>query len=140
MRRLAIVVVAYVLSSFGLFVMLGMLFEGLRKAHPSPMEHLITATWVVAWVVHLAMSVAWIRGKRLGKRFSVFAGGLGVVSVLIWPARGLFLTGDLFGSVPGLTMSVVLNLLVMQLVFVLPCVLLAFWLLRYHWKVEATLA
>lgn len=136
MRRFAIVVGAYMLSSYGLIILFLLLTEGMRKAHPSPMEHAVMAMWIGAWVAHLIMSVAWIRGKRLGKPFSLIAGCLGVASVLIGPARALYMTRGIFDSVPGLSMSVALNLLKTQIIYVFPCILLALWLLRYHWKAE----
>lgn len=136
MRRFAIVVCAYIFSSVGLIILFVLFLEGIRKAHPSPMEHAVMAMWIGAWVVHLIMCVAWVRGKRLGKMFSLMAGGLGGASVLIWPAQAYFMQKDIFASVPGLSISVAFSLLKTQIIYVFPCILLALWLLRYHWKSE----
>jgi hypothetical protein len=69
--------------------------------------------WVVAWVAHIVMSVQWIRNARLSKLWPAIgvASGLGSFLILIILPVAMFI----------------------QLLLVLPCVLLSFWLIKFHW-------
>ena len=74
----------------------------------------VKGMWIAAWVAHIVMSVQWIRNVRMSK---------------LWPAIGV---------VSGLGSFLVLIILpiamFIQLLLVLPCTLLAFWLIKFHWE------
>jgi hypothetical protein len=126
--RTTIVVLAYLLSSFGLLLMLQLIAEELRSVgNPNPFIFI----WLAAWAVHLVMSIAWIRNTRLPRAWPIAGIFLSLASFLIWP----FTNSDLretFG--PEIAISVTLQFLITQLVVVSPCIVLAIKLLFFHLK------
>ncbi|MEW6023942.1 MAG: hypothetical protein AB1807_17580 [Pseudomonadota bacterium] len=114
--RLKIVFLCYSLSSFGILTMLNLIGE----AAPS-MEG---ATWIAAWAIHLVMSVHWVRDVKLSRRWPLLGAIFGSASFFLWAFAGPVL--------PNMK-SAVLTVMTVQFVLVAPCVLLACWLLRFHW-------
>lgn len=118
-KRLLIVLACYALSSVGLLAMSQLIREE-RNA--------IGYVWIAAWLIHMVMSIFWIRDLRLPR---------------IWPGLGVafgassFLAWYLFGKGSSLGdeyQSTVATVVLMQALLVLPCLVLALWLVRFHWN------
>jgi len=116
-KRLFIVLLCYLLSSYGILVsILGV--EKFRKINS--ILDLLELSWVAAWVFHLVMSVSWIKDKRLGKNVAIVGSMLGVISLIL---SSLFAFSYPVGSV---------SFVLFYLLSVLPCFLLAIYLVMYH--------
>lgn len=133
-RRTLIVLTAYALSMvYGLPTMLmgamTMLFND-----PFGATTFAPFVWLGAWVCHGKMSVAWIRDRRLSRRWPAWGTAAGVFS-LFSPLLVLF------GPPPPSylhTLGSALFTSGMTALFLSPCILLAVWLVRYHWSPEAS--
>jgi hypothetical protein len=69
--------------------------------------------WIIAWAVHIVMSVQWVRNVRLSP---------------VWPLLGIF------SSVGSFLVFAILPIAIfLQLLLVLPGVLLACKLVAFHW-------
>jgi hypothetical protein len=69
--------------------------------------------WIIAWAVHIVMSVQWVRNVRLSP---------------VWPLLGIF------SSVGSFLVFAILPIAIfVQLLLVLPGVLLACKLVAFHW-------
>jgi len=110
-RRVLIVLAAYLLSSVGLLFALISVLGILSSRHPSGMSLLIVVVWATAWICHFVMSMAWIYGKKLGRSWAIVGTVAGTLSV--FP-------------------------IVSTLLLVLPCFLLAIWLVRFHWDNDSS--
>ena len=135
--RALIVYVCYALSSVGILSSFFISVEGLKNASATD---LIAAIFVVyAWVAHAVMSFAWVCDCKVSRAWVVSGTLVGSVCVLYLPV-GILITSpivksfnvDLFGVVAGL--PDLLWLLLFPVVMVLPCLLLAIYLVRFHWS------
>jgi hypothetical protein len=132
MRRLAVVVASYLLSSFGLLIMFKLILEGIHKPHPNLSDIIIPVVWLTAWACHLVMSIAWIIGKHLGPVWVVGGTLAGISSFMVWFAVSASMQVPAVMAKTFASTSMILT--VAQLVLVLPCFLLALWLVRFHWR------
>jgi hypothetical protein len=73
----------------------------------------LQSMWVVAWSVLIIMSVQWVRNVQLTR---------------IWPA-----VGTICGVGSFLVLVILPIAIFIQILFVLPSVLLAFFLVKFHW-------
>ena len=126
--RMIAVLLAYALSAGGLLWMVVLIVEELRKPK---VTNVITLVWLTAWIVHAVMSVAWVRGIRLSRIWPKVGLTAGIGSFLVWPVLALkgpsVLGPQIAAASAGMLMAV-------QAVLVAPCLLLAIWLVRFHWK------
>lgn len=126
--RMVAVLIAYVFSSLGLLWMVVLLVEELRRPK---VTNVIVLVWLAAWFVHVVMSVAWVRGNRLSRIWPKVGLAAGIGSFLVWPALAikvpLLLGPAIAAASAGMLMAV-------QVVLVAPCLVLAIWLVRFHWK------
>jgi len=132
MRRFVVVVASYLLSSPGLLMMLMLILESIRKPYPKLMEFIIPIVWLTAWAYHLVMSIAWIKGKRLGPVWVVGGTLAGISSFIVWYALSMSMPMSAF--MPEAAALATMELMKTQLILVLPCFLLALWLIRFHWR------
>lgn len=136
MLRLILVVASYLLSSLGLLVMLQLIIEGIRQSHLKLLDLLVIIVWLTAWGSHLMMSVAWVKGKRLGRLWATSGTFFGVASFLVWPAYSVSMpTPDFMAEA---STWATLKLVILQLLLVFPCFVLAMWLVRFHWQASVS--
>lgn len=124
--RLLVVLASYALSSIGIMLMLVAIAGELSGKGSSKSLVLI---WLAAWLVHAVMSAAWVSNVRLSRLWPVSGVILGTASCLYWYVVDLISLGP-ESPLPSATGY----LTVMQLLYVSPCILLALWLVRFHWQ------
>jgi len=124
LRRLATVLVCYLLSGGALLASL-MLAAWLMALSPrQPLALIASALMLLAWGCHLAMSLNWVLDRRMGRRVPVAGTFAALAAAMLWPwmawgERAHPLDNMLGFSGLGLAVA-------------LPCVLLAIWLVRFH--------
>ncbi|WP_144208298.1 hypothetical protein [Shewanella donghaensis] len=119
-KRLLIVLLCYFLSSFGILGSIAGALEEFREINS--MQDLLALVWLAAWVFHLVMSVQWIKDNRLGKNFTLTGTLFGLVSVI---------SPSLVFAIPFAIPFAILGSFSL-LAVVLPCFLLAIYLVMYH--------
>lgn len=124
--RLLVVLASYALSSIGIMLMLVVIASALSGKEGSRSMVFI---WLAAWFVHAVMSAAWISNFRLSRLWPVSGLILGTASCLYWYIVDLTSPGP-ESPLPSATGY----LTAMQLLYVSPCILLALWLVRFHWR------
>lgn len=127
--RLLAVFLAYLFSSFGIFVMVSLGIGALTRPTLTSVA-ILPLVWAFAWAFHIAMSIGWIANRRLPRVVPIAGTLIGILGLLIWPFRGLFILPQFFG-VDVSTMSV-LGMLGYEVLSVLPCLLLAVVLVYFH--------
>jgi hypothetical protein len=129
--RLTVVLVAYALSSMGLLFMYSIIAGELRKAEA---PNALILLYLSAWALLVVMSAAWVFGVRLARIWPLLGTLSGVGSFLAVPLLG----SHAGRSAPAIeTLSFLLaslSLIGFQLFLVAPSVLLAMWLVWYHWR------
>jgi hypothetical protein len=132
--KMIAVLLAYALSSLGLLWMVVLIIEELRRPKVTTA---IVLVWLAAWFVHIVMSVAWVQGKRLSRIWPKVGLIAGIGSFLVWPilaSKGQSPLG------PAIAAASAGQLMAVQAVLVAPCLVLAIWLVRFHWKEVAPAA
>lgn len=140
-----VVVACYALSAIGILVSIMVIFASL--AHPKP-SGLIALLFLYAWLVHAVMSVGWIRDRKVGRRWVVSGTLAGAISLLVWPAGTASIAMSTIQPMPMKTVigmlggtplngiqllaGTVLETLLIPVLLVLPCLLLAIHLVRFH--------
>jgi hypothetical protein len=124
--RVAVVVACYLLSSYGILFSLmpvGMFGD---KSLSGAIGFLLT---IFAWVCHFIMSINWVLDRRSKKWILVCGTAAGTLGLLFWPFTETiainFEMGRFFFAVA------------MRIGFVLPCFLLAIFLVWFHIKADA---
>jgi hypothetical protein len=115
-KRSRISLICYALSSFGILLML-QIIRGDVISLPS-------FIWIGAWAIHVIMCVSWVRNVRLPRLWPALGVVFGSASFLPWALVG----PELF---PGQGTATIF--MRVQLIVVMPCVLLALWLIKFHW-------
>lgn len=129
-KRWLLVLLAYLFSSVGLFVMMMGLAEFVRQNNKTVLDWLTATIWITAWVCHIVMSAAWIKNKRLGPSWPIAGSLAGISSFLVW----FWIAEKSVGPISEVMSPVMISLAMMQKQFlmVLPCFLLALWLVYFH--------
>lgn len=124
-NRVIIAVLAYAFSSLGFLFMFQIIIEELRNPNKSS---LIILFWLSAWVIHLTMTIAWVKNRKLKPIFPISGTILGLISIL-WP-----LLYSLIDPILGYDIAIQtgFQFLLVQATLVLPCILLAIWLVKFH--------
>ena len=133
-KRVIVVVIAYLLSSYGMLVMLKIAAEELVKPDSSTGGLITAILWMIAWALHAVMSVAWIRGVRLGTALATSGAAFGIGGLLLFPLYGALYLAPMRQAFNQTSYAAEMQVFLVQLVTILPCVLLAFWLVIFHWK------
>jgi hypothetical protein len=120
--RAGIVLACYGLSSLGLAMMLQLMREELNKPNG---ETLMIVIWSFAWLAHAVMSFAWVIDKKLNKFWPVAGALAGIASFLVWPIRAFAIEFEPSFMPAGFFM-------VIQFLVLLPCILLAVKLEKFH--------
>lgn len=129
--RMTVAVMAYILSSVGILLMYQLIVEELRS---SKGPNLLVFVWIAAWLIHVVMTVAWIRDRKLPRVWPVVGTIAGVSSFLAW---ALLAVKDavVFGvDDTAVNAASAGTLTAIQAALVAPCILLAVWLVRFHCK------
>lgn len=92
--------------------------------------------WIGAWVAHVRMSLAWIRNLSLSRRWPLWGTVAGVLSLL---SPLLTVPGAQKGMVGHYVESSLITSAVVS-VFLLPCIMLAVYLVRFHLHAAAITA
>jgi hypothetical protein len=117
------VLVCYGLSGVGFF--LAWIGSILTLSHGGWYQVMVI-TWIAAAIAHVWLSLAWVEGRRLGKRTVFFASITGLLALMACPAALHFSGREL------LDVTSVLRFVGMELLAVLPAFLLATYLTWYH--------
>lgn len=128
--RWLLVLLAYLFSSVGLFLMIVLVTEFLGQHKKTFLDCLMAIVWTTAWVCHIVMSAAWIKNKRLGAAWPIAGTLAGVMSFLVWFWIGEKTLGPLSETMNPMRVS--LGLIKKQFLMVLPCFVLALWLVYFH--------
>lgn len=125
--RVAVVVACYLLSSYGILFSLMPIGMFGDKSLSGTIGFLLT---IFAWVCHLIMSINWVVDRKAEKWVLFFGTLAGAFGLLFWPFSGIidknFETGRFFFAVT------------MRVGFVLPCFLLAIFLVWFHIKTDTS--
>lgn len=120
-RRIAIVALCYLLSSYGM--VLSLMLAGMSGSG-SWAGALVGLLILLAWVCHLMMSVGWIV-DRPARRGTVLLGTCSAMGgLMLWPMADLAIQG--FGIADILRASAI------GMGLTLPCVLLALYFVKLH--------
>lgn len=134
--RIFITIFSYLLSGYG-FVLMALIVRSTNVK--SSMAALFLAfSWLVPWAVHLMLSWNHIIDVRLGKRWAIGGTCSAIYGLLAWPICSIVLNENRtpfneMVTTPNLYTGLGLTVLI-QLAVVLPCALLAIYLVAYHWK------
>jgi len=123
--RLLVVLASYALSSIGIMFMLVMIASALSGNGGS---RSLVFIWLGAWFVHAVMSAAWVSNVRLSRLWPAAGLILGTASCHHWYIVDLTSLGPQ-SPLPSATGYLTST----QLLSVSPCILLALWLVRFHW-------
>lgn len=120
-RRILVVVICYLLSSYGILASLVLVgTSGVRSLSGA----LVGLVILLAWVCHLTMSVKWVIDQPSRKWVPVYGTAAGSLGLMLWPlaqpAIRHFAIPDVFHAAA------------MGVVLVFPCFLLAIHLVRFH--------
>ena len=122
-----IVLICYALSGVGM-LLIGLGSVALQTFGKVFLVVLIA--WLAALVAHHRMSLAWVEGRRLGKRVSVVAFTLGVLGFLAIPLAAVLVNHE---PVPP---SEAFMLVLVELLVMSPATALAAYLNWYHASAE----
>lgn len=129
--RMTVAVLAYVLSSVGILLMYQLIVEELRS---SKGPNLLVFVWIAAWLIHVVMTVAWIRDRKLSRVWPVVGTVAGVSSFLVWALLAVKDAVVLGVDDTAVNTASAGTLTAIQAALVAPCILLAVWLVRFHCK------
>lgn len=132
-RRALVVIAAYLLSFVGGFPFMAMGAYAILFNDPWGIVKLIPFIWLFAWVAHAKMSIAWVKDQPLSRRWPLWGTVAGVVSLLSPLVGAVGETSELVGHriEAGLIAGALVGM------FLLPCILLAIYLVRFHWHADA---
>ncbi len=125
--RAFVVLTCYVLSSYGIFFSPFVVFGTLDNPVGLSIAVLL---WVYAWACHMFMSFSWISNRRVGTVWPVTGTVAGVIMFLL-PSFGGFSKAQFAAE---FSFSSVFYALAIEVIFVLPCLLLAIFLVHFHIK------
>jgi hypothetical protein len=126
-KRLSIVVICYVLSSFGIIIPIAVSFEELRRFDGS-FKDMVAIAWITSWLFHVLMSFFWVINKRIGSIIPIIGTTVALFSFAI-PLSDLLSDSD--GSAIG-----ILIMLFLPIVYFLPCLILAVYLVYFHLNIK----
>ena len=126
-RRIFVVVVCYLLSSYGLLLSLMLIgMSGIKSLGSTLVGMLI----LFAWVCHIMMSINWVADKPVQRWVPVYGTLAGIIGLMFWPVAD--------SSFKEFVLIDILRAAVMGLVLTLPCFLLAMHLVRFHLRAQRT--
>ena len=127
--RVLIVIAAYLLSGVGGLPLMIMGAITILFNEPFGVVKIYPFIWLFAWVAHIRMSIAWIRNRPISRRWPYWGTVAGIVS-LATPL--LAVLGDHPEPLAHYIGSALISTAVVS-VYLLPCILLAIHLVRFHW-------
>ena len=120
-RRLAIVIACHLLSAYG--ILCSLMLAGMAGAG-SPGAGMVGLLIVLAWLCHLVMSIGWVLDRPARRWLPICGSVAGSAALLAWPVAN--------PALERFSISDALGAAVMGGGFVLPCLLLALHLVRFH--------
>ena len=130
LKRMCIVALAYVLSSFGILLLLTVGRSG--EFAGSVMRYSALTAWLVAWSAHLTMSFAWAVDHQLHRAWPAVGTFAAVFGLLSMPIGALLDSQSPNALVVGVGFASAL----FGLLLVSPCAILGAHLVQFHWKEE----
>jgi branched-subunit amino acid ABC-type transport system permease component len=130
--RICIVSTCYGLSSLGFAMMFQLMREELNKPDGAI---LMIVIWSFAWIAHAVMSFAWVIDKKLDKFWPIAGALAGIASFLVWPILAFessFFGRLNFAQTISATLMSAAFFMVIQFLVLLPCILLAIKLEKFH--------
>lgn len=128
-RRALIVIAAYLTSFAGGFPLMAMGAYALLFNEPLGVAKLTPLIWLFAWIAHAKMSIAWVRNRAVPRRWPLWGTAAGVLSLA---SPLLLVVNDPPASAHRLEAALISSAVVAA--FLLPCILLAIYLVRFHWQ------
>ena len=126
-RRALIVVAAYLISFAGGFPLMAMGAYALIFNEPIGIAKLTPLIWLFAWTAHAKMSIAWVRNRPLPRRWPVWGTVAGILSLA---SPLLAVMREHPASAHQIEAALISGAVVAA--FLLPCILLAIYLVRFH--------
>jgi len=121
LSRTIVIATCYLLSLYG--IIFSMMLIGISGT--KSLLGAITGTAIlVAWVIHIIMSINWAIDRKVKKYLPVWGTIAGAFGLIFWPFS--FVTNNYTPSQSAL------QAIAMGLAFTLPCFLLAIYLVRFH--------
>ena len=84
---------------------------------------------LLAWVCHLIMSINWVIDKPSRKWVPVYGTAAGSLGLMLWPIAQ--------PTIKHFEISDVFHAVAMGVVYTLPCILLAIYLVRFHLNAQS---
>ena len=128
-KRSLIVFLVYAFSYWGIAFSIHLIQNNLNR---DSALNWISLIWIVAWVCHLVMSLAWIVRIQLPRFWPVAGVTAGIAALLSVPALMVVQVVKSFADLSTVLEGLGTVLLV-EMTIVAPCAVLAFWLVRFHW-------
>lgn len=132
LKRILVVILCYLLSGVGILFMVIVINEEFRKFDWSLLD-ILAITSLLAWLFHILMSFSWIMDKKLGKTIPLVGTVLALLPFISFPAFDALAKFN-FGVNFGFFVSLLAGLT--QMLFFLPAIILAIYLVKYHLTVE----
>ena len=125
-RRITIVAVCYLLSSYGILLSLMLIgMSGIKSLRGTLVGLLI----FFAWVCHVIMSINWVIDKPAKKWVPVYGTLAGLMGLMLWPVAD--------STIEHFEIVDILRAAAMGLAFTFPCFLLAIHLVRFHLSAQS---
>lgn len=124
--RIAVVAICYLLSSYG--ILISLMLAGLSGIQ-SVSGALVGLIILFAWLCHVVMSMNWVLDKPATKWVPVYGTLAGILGLVLWPMVG--------SSIGNFDMEDMFHAAAMGIVFTLPCVLLAIYLVWFHLRAQS---
>lgn len=125
-HRISIVVISYLLSSYGILLSLMLIgMSGIKSLSGTLVGLLI----LLAWVCHLIMSINWVIDKPARKWVPIYGTLAGTLGLMLWPVAD--------STIKQYEIADAFRAAAMGVAFTLPCFLLAIYLVRFHLNAQS---
>lgn len=125
-RRLSVVVLCYLLSSYGIIfslILIGM--SGIKSLGGTLVGLLI----LLAWTCHVIMSANWVKNKPAENWVPFYGTCAGTLALILWPVAD--------STTRQIGISDIFHAIAIGITFTLPCLLLAIYLVRFHLRAQS---
>ncbi|WP_407275202.1 hypothetical protein [Halothiobacillus sp. DCM-1] len=126
LRRIFVVVTCYLLSLYGLVFSIILIGTSGTK---SLLGAIVGIAILVAWVIHIIMSINWVIDRAVQPYIPVWGSIAGTFGLIFWPFA---LAANNYAPSQS-----ALQAIIMGLVFTAPCFLLAIYLVQFHLRIAS---
>lgn len=139
--RTFVVLACYALSGYGFLATAVIAIYALLSPQgnivelPSSVGGIVVLVWLYAWSCHAVMCYGWISNRRVSRFWPISGTIAGIVSFIIFPTAAFFRSLHVFGlSWKNVFFLVAKSfpVVAMEVILVLPCLLLAIFLVSFH--------